>query len=235
MTIDLVTNDTFLSPFADSFPFLHGNAIVGYAYYVRLLEGSANGLAMIPLEHTEESIADDLVFLNGFYGDSSGEFREEIDVGGRTCAAARTQDTDAGGCTAASDGDFDRIRARIFGSPALNASSRVIVFTWNTDRPSEGGPSAICEANPGLGCARLYNFRRFNGDGSTANSGVLRLDHVVNIITPTGPQTSGQFVIDNVPDPGTSMQTYAFSFNSASPPGNPDLNWDAILEGTVQP
>ena len=156
MTIDLVPAGTFLSPFEDSYSFLHGNAIVGYAYYVRLLEGSANGLAMIPLEHTTESATGDLAFLNGFYGDN--DFREEIDVNARQCAATLTQGGMPGDCDG-TDGDFDRIRARIFGSPALNASSRVIVFTWTTDRPSEGGPSAICEANPGLGCPRLYNFR----------------------------------------------------------------------------
>lgn len=233
MTIDVVTATTSQTPFEVGYPFGTENGLIGYAYFVRLLEGSANGLAMIPLEHTDTSGVP--ARLEGFYGET--DHREEIDVNARTCAASLTQgetvDDYLFGCNSNTDATVN-IRTRVFQSVPLSGNSRVVVFAWSTDRPFEGGPSAIC-ADIG-GCATSYTFSRVLADGSTADSGTLALNHVVTVIdTAAGTVGSGEFLIFGVEDPGSALQLFAFSFNAASPKGNPDQSWDAIFEGNIEP
>ncbi|MBZ0111628.1 MAG: hypothetical protein K8J08_04135 [Thermoanaerobaculia bacterium] len=225
MTIDVVTESTSATPFDVDYPFGTSNDILGTIYYLRLLEGSANGLPMIAIEHTADAGVSP--FLEGFY--SADDHREEIDDRARTCAATLTH---AAGACAATDDNISNIRARIFRSAALSGTTRVIIFTWNTDRPNEGGPSAIC-ADIG-GCNTSYSFSQYREDGTRVNppGETLMLPHVVNII-PTVGDNPGEMQIQNIPDPTGSMQIYAFSLNSASPAGNPNINWDAILEANI--
>ncbi len=223
MTIDVVTESTTMTPFNDGYPFGTSNSIIGTIYYLRLTEGSANGLPMIGLEYTSDSAND---FLEGFY--VAGDGREEIDDNARECAAALIQGN--GPCTD-SDQVIDSIRARVFHSAPLNGSTRVIVFTWTTNDNAGGGPSALCD---GVVCDQLYSFAQRREDASVVQSGLLALDHVVNIIETVGP-SPGEFLLFDVPDPNFSMQVYAFVFNSASPADNPETNWDAIFEASVWP
>jgi hypothetical protein len=173
-------------------------------------------------------------FLQGFY--SAGDRLEEIDGAARRCsaalAAATLDNTMSTSCNAILNEEVS-IRARIFQSPPLNGGSRVVVFSWDTARPDEGGPSAICAAHPALGCATTYPYSRFFENGTVAESGMVSLDHVVNVLTPTGPSGSGEYRISFIPSPDSQLQIYAFSFNSASPAGNPNINWDAIFPATL--
>src|SRR6185436_979948 len=73
VTIDVVTAATALNPRQASYPFGTSNALEGFIYYTRLSQGSANGLAMVPLESVPGTTN---TFMSGFYG--SGD-REEID------------------------------------------------------------------------------------------------------------------------------------------------------------
>lgn len=222
MTIDVVTEATDSTPFAMGYPFGTTNDILGTIYYLRLSEGSSNGLPMIALEHTADAGVP--IWLEGFYGN---DHREEIDDQARTCAATLTQ---AAGACGGTDGQISGIRARVFRSAPLSGTTRVIVFAWTTTRHNEGGPSAICDDIGG--CATSYSFDQFRENGTIANSGTLALPHVVNVI-PTVGDNPGEFLIQNIEDPDGSMQIYAFSFNSASPAGNPNINWDAILEANI--
>ncbi len=226
MTIDVVTAPTILSPFNPNYPFALNDAIIGYAYYTRLAQGSANGLTLPTLEGTPPNAP--IGSLGGFYG--SNDSREAIDIPARTCAQALTQ----GALCFSPIGGFATIRTRIFQSNAINGSTRLVIFTWDTSRPSQGGPSAICNQ---LGtCSEDYVFNRRKENGTLADIGVIRLDHVVNVIEITeGDVAPGEHIISRVQDPGTSLQLFGFSFNSASPAGNPNINWDAIFEAHVTP
>ncbi len=229
MTIDLVDAESDASPLdAALFPFRDENELLGYTYYLRLAEGSANGLPMVPLEATTDIAP---ARLSGFYSESDS--REPIDVQARTCAAFLVAGGTFAGCDNINDRDV-AIRARVFQSSAVGGRTRIVVFAWDTSRPTEGGPSAIC-AQAGTSCATSYSYARFSGDGTTAESGALQLPHVVTVIEPSGPQTSGEFAIFGIQDPGDSLQVYAFVFNAAQPAGNPNINWDAIFAASVQP
>jgi hypothetical protein len=227
MTIDVVTESTNQTPFSMGYPFGTSNDILGTIYYLRLAEGSANGLPMIAIEHTAEVGVP--IWLDGFYNDD--DHREEIDDQARTCAATLTH---AAGACGATDNLISDIRARVFRSAPLSGSTRIIIFTWSTDRPNEGGPSAIC-GDVG-GCATSYTFAQFreNGTSVSPKGATLMLPHVVNII-PTVGDNPGELQILDIPDPTGTMQIYAFSLNSASPAGNPNINWDAILEANIDP
>jgi hypothetical protein len=226
VTIDIVTEETNLTPFDGDYPFDTKNAIQGSIYYLRLSEGSANGLPMVALEYTADP-SDVSAFLEGFY--QVGDGREEIDLGARLCSAALTQGQT---CSSPTDG-ISAIRARVFRSEPLSGNTRVIVFAWTTSSPAGGGPSVVCTAS-GL-CDSTYSFQQRREDGSIVQSGTnLTLPHVVNVIGTTG-SNPGVFNIFNVSNPDNSMQVYAFSFNSASPNGNPNINWDAIFEATIEP
>ena len=223
MTIDVVTEATVITPFEEGYPFGVSNAIIGSIYYLRLSEGSANGLPMIGLEYTSDS-ADPV--LSDFY--RNGDGREKIDDDARECSAAMTRGNVP--CPL-SDLSIDAIRARVFHSAPLSGNTRIVIFTWTTANPEGGGPSALCST---MGCDQVYDFQQLREDGTVVQGGLaLSLPHVVNIIETVGPNP-GEFTVFDIPDPNESMQTYAFSINSASPEGNPNINWDAIFEAWVQ-
>ena len=226
MTIDVVSSTTSLNPFDEAYPFGTGNNILGSIYYLRLNEGSANGLPMVGLEYTSDT--DVSIFLEGFYGDD--DHREEIDDNGRECGAGLTQ-----GITpcVGSDQVISAIRARVFRSAPLSGTTRVIVFTWTTEIPNGGGPSTLCTTG-GETCDSSYTYHQYREDGSLADTGTLTLPHVVNIIETVG-NNPGELLILGIEDPKTSMQTYAFAQNAASPEGNPNINWDAIFEASIDP
>ncbi|MBZ0111627.1 MAG: hypothetical protein K8J08_04130 [Thermoanaerobaculia bacterium] len=222
MTIDVVTSATDASPFEAGYPFGTSNVITGNIYYLRLAEGSANGLPMVGLEYTSETANS---FLEGFYGNGDG--REEIDENARACAA--TLSHDAGPCVT-SDLEFSSISARVFQSAALSGDTRVVVFTWTTSMPEGGGPSVLCAGT----CTTIYSARQYRENGELVTETLIELPHVVNILETAGPNP-GKLVLLGLEDPDESMQTYGFSINSASPQGNPNINWDAIFEATVAP
>jgi len=229
VTIDVVTAGTALNPRQALYPFGTTNALEGFIYYTRLSQGSANGLAMVPLENVPATTDS---FMRGFY--SGGDNREEIDSTARFCA--NQVGTNPGGTTACStgsdDSDIDRFHLRIFRSAPLTGSSRAVIFTW---RPGlAAGPSVFCDVNP---CESAYIYRQYNEGGDIVFNGTIRLDHVVNVIEDSqlvGTQ-SGWLSIFDVPNVQIDSHVYAFTFNSAAPAGNPNLTWDAIFEGYIVP
>lgn len=227
VTIDVVTAATALNPQQSGYPFSQDNALEGFTYYTRLSQGSANGLAMVPIEAVPNT-ANSL--LRGFY--RSSDLREEIDTTARVCA----QSLAVGAvCPAVTGSDnIDRFHLRIFRSTPLSGSSRAIIFTWTSNR--RGGPSVLCDV-PANNCASSYVFRQYDESGGFVQDSSLRLNHVVNVIEDShilGFQ-AGWLSILNVPNALSDTQAYAFSFNSASPSGNTALTWDAIFEGYIVP
>jgi hypothetical protein len=222
VTIDVVTAHTTLSPVESGYPFSIINCLEGYIYYVRLSEGSSNSLTMIPLEYVGTSIDNRLY---GFYKHSDG--REEIDVAARACAAALTRGEDC-----VDDEYISRLRARVFLNPALNATTRIIVFLWDPNKT--GGISEWCDGAGG--CDSTYSYRRYNESGTTVeqNDG-FRLDHVVNVIDVSGTE-NGFVSIHDIPSGwgGHNWQVYAFSITNAKPSSGA-TNWDAILEAYINP
>ena len=224
VTIDAVTAATVLDPTEGGYPFSNDNVFEGFIYYTRLSQGSANGIAMVPLE-TVPATADS--FIRGFY--TASDRREEIDPTGRRCAEALA--TGAGPCTGL-DGPLARIHMRIFRSTPLNGSSRGVVFTWAPART--GGPSIFCD-NPANSCAPTYIFRQYDETGNILVNTTIRLDHVVNVIEDSAliGNQAGWISIFNIPNVLVDLQVYGFSFNSANPAGNPNLTWDAIFEAYI--
>lgn len=229
VTIDVVTAATALSPLQGGYPFGTANLLEGFIYYTRLSQGSANGLAMVPLESVPAATDS---FMRGFY--STGDNREEIDSTARFCAQQLS--TNPAGTTAcneaADDRDVDRFHLRIFRSTPLTGTSRAVIFAWKPGLV--GGPSVFCDSNP---CASSYTFRQRNEAGALVQNTTIRLDHVVNVIENsqiTG-TLAGWLSVFDVPNVQIDTQVYAFSFNSAAPAGNPNLTWDAIFEGYIAP
>lgn len=232
ITIDVVTENTSLNPFAAVYPFSPLAALEGYTYYTRTGEGSANGLRMIPLEPIAGG-EDPL--LKGFYAASETvDARERIDARARLCAAALATSSELSECDDTFDGTVFRIRGRAFLLPALNGETRMVIFAWNTFRPFSGGPSAVCDDNPPLDCASEYTLRRYVEDGTLEEQRTIRLDDVVTVIKFSGPTIGGILSIRDVPDPDKALQLFTFAFNSAKPPGA-SQNWDAIFEGVIVP
>jgi hypothetical protein len=227
VTIDVVTSATILNPRQASYPFGSTNALEGFIYYTRLSQGSANGLAMVPLESVPGTTNS---FLTGFY--NSSDDREEIDSTARVCAQQLA--TGVACSTASDDADIDRFHLRVFRSTPLSGSSRAVIFTWRLG--GTGGPSPFCDV-PANSCAASYTFRQYDEDGNFVRDTTLRLDHVVNLIESSqllGAQ-AGWISVFDVPNAQVDTQVYAFSFNSAAPAGNPNLTWDAIFEGYIVP
>jgi hypothetical protein len=227
ITIDVVSEATALNPTQTSFPFASTNALQGFIYYTRLSQGSANGLAMVPLESVPAT-TDPLI--SGFY--ANGDDREEIDSAARLCA----QEVATGGTTSCSgavdDGDVDRIHLRVFRVASLSGSTRAFVFTW---RPgSVGGPSIYCDTDT---CESAYTFRAYDQEGNVIQNTTIRLDHVVNVIenSQLAGTVGGWISILDVPNNDLNTHIYAFSFNAANPSGNPNLTWDAIFEAYIVP
>ncbi len=227
VTIDVVTTPTALNPRQVGYPFSQDNALEGFTYYTRLSQGSANGLAMVPIEAIPDT-ANGL--LRGFY--RSGDLREEIDSNARACAQALAV---GAACPGATVGDnIDRFHLRVFRSTPLNGNSRAVIFTWTLGRPD--GPSLICD-EPASNCPSSYVFRQYDESGAVVQNTTLRLTHVVNLISDSrilGSQAGWISVLD-VPNVFNDTQVYAFSFNSAFPSGNVNLTWDAIFEGYIVP
>lgn len=227
MTIDVVSEPADGTPFDFGYPFAETNALLGYLYFTRLAEGSANSLPMIPLERTASTVSS---YLTGFYG--AGDFREEIDGRARRCAVLLQEN---GSCTAISidpDTGIDRIRARVWKDDgALSIGSRVVVFAWNTARPQSGGPSNVCGV---LGCPTSYSYVRLNEGGGFPEIREITLPHVVNVIEVQGPNGAGEVILRDIPDPDGALQIFAFSISNAQPAGS-GQNWDAILEASILP
>lgn len=219
VTIDNVTSATTKNPTETGYPFGNNNHLEGFIYYVRLLQGSSNGLPMVPIEAVGSSV-DDL--LQDFYQNDN---REEIDSDARACA---DQLAKGSVCTGDSDGLMDYIDSRVYLDPSLNGKSRVIMFTWSPGMV--GGPSLFCDAIP-LICDSEYNYYRFDADGNLEESTTIRLDHVVNVIDVSGSE-NGWVYVDFIPSGLIDMQVYGFSFNSAQP-GSISANWDAIFESYI--
>ncbi len=226
ITFDVVTAATALSPREAGYPFGNNNYLEGQIYYTRLSQGSANGLAMVPLEAVPATDS----FMRGFY--VSGDDREELDSTSRRCAQLETT---GGTCsTTGDDSDIDRIHMRIFRSTPLSGVSRGVIFTWALGRT--GGPSIYCDV-PANGCDPTYIFNQYNEAGATIQSTTIRLDHVVNLIPDSAllGNEAGFISIFDIPNVVIDTQVYAFSFNSASPAGDPNLTWDAIFESYINP
>ncbi len=227
ITIDAVTATTGMNPLQGGYPFSPNNVLEGYIYYTRLSEGSANGLAMVPLERVDPSIDGLLV---DFY--PAGGSREEIDANARRCVDQLAKGTSP--CTGDGNDVIDRIHFRQFGSAptALNGTTRVVLFTWDTFKTGMG-PSVICD-DPMASCANEYPFKVYRPDGTLASDITKRLDHVVNWFDIVGP-SSAWVSIWNVPDIGNDLQVYGFAFNSANPPDGVSQSWDAIFEAYILP
>lgn len=219
VTFDVVTVATALSPRQASYPFGTDNALEGYVYYVRLPQGSANGLSMIPIEYVGGGVDG---YLRDFY---QLDGREEIDVDARACAEQLAAGSP---CTGDANHAVYRIHNRVFGSAALGGSTRVVVFAWTWG--NTGGPSVIC----GMSCDTSYDYKLYDDVGALVVDSTITLDHVVNVIDIV-PSTPGFLSIWNVPSYGSDTQIYAFSFNAASPGFNPALSWDAIFESFIEP
>ncbi len=231
MTIDVVTAATALYPRQGSYPFSDANALEGFIYYTRLSQGSANGLAMVPLEALPNTAN---AFVRGFY--SAADSREELDSLSRACANAFVNTPSSTGCDsdAVDDGDIDRVHLRIFRSTPLSGSSRAVVFTWNPNR--FGGPSSYCGSLTPA-CATSYTFRQYDENGNFVQNRTIALNHVVNVIENSDivGTLAGWLSIFDVPNANLDTHVYGFSFNSAAPAGNPNLTWDAIFEAYIVP
>ncbi len=226
MTIDVVTAATVDPPFDTGYPFANNNSLLGNVYYLRLAQGSANGLTLPTLEYTADSGVH--ARLNGFYGDHDN--LEEMDIRARLCAQSVME---GDSCAAVVD-ETPTIYSRVFRSNAINGKTRIIVFAWDTSQPDAGGPSVICDVDPS--CISEYGFGRLREDGVLVELDTLRLDHVVNVIeVDAGPANPGNHVLFGPEDPSSSLQLFAFSVNSAQPAGNPNTNWDAIFESSIVP
>jgi len=218
VTIDLVTASTTLDPTNSSFPFEDANALQGYIYYVRLLQGSSNGLDMIPLEYVPGTLDS---YLRDFYQNT--DRREEIDGDARLCARALID----GGGPCSAHLEIDSMDFRVFLDPAISGGSRLIIFTWDPDETE--GPSIYCDTNP---CDSSYTYRRYDEAGNVKENTAIRLDHVVNIFNVSGTE-NGWVTIEKIANPN-NVQIYGFSFNSASS-SSASTNWDAIFPAYIIP
>lgn len=222
ITIDVVTADTTLSPIEAGYPIGTDNRIEGWIYYVRILEGSSNGMAMVPIEEVGTGTS---IYLHGFYKGSGG--REEIDVNARACAAAL-----ATGGTCADEGAMTSLRSRVYlDSTSFNASTRIIIFYWKPGTTE--GVSMWCDGAGG--CDPTYTYNRYDETGTRVEQNTsFRLDNVVNIIDVTGTQ-NGFVSIRGIAGENADWQAYAFSITNAQPTSGPSANWDALLESYINP
>lgn len=225
MTFDEVTGPTSVLPTNASYPFASTNALEGFIYYVRLEQGSTNGLSMISLEAVG-SVTNDS--LHGFY--QNGDDREEIDADARHTAEAlsRGQAPPATGSQT-----IDRIHNRVYSVESMLGFTKVVIFAW----PEGGGyclGSTPC--GPTIQAYQVYPSKWYNEAGTILIDTTLSLNHVVNIFvisSPTGwGNTSG---IASLWDFLNGWEVYAFTINSANPANNPLLTWDAVFESFIVP
>lgn len=223
VTIDIVNEETPLNPTQTGYPFSTTNCLEGYIYYVRLLEGSSNGMTAISIEYVGFAAKN---YVRDFY--QAIDRKEEIDSEGRTCA-----ETLAKGGTCYPDDYIQSISFRVFPDSGNNASSRIIIFTW---RPGTiYGPSIWCDTHSFLGCPSSYTYRMYDKAGNILVDDFIRLDHVVNIIDVSGTQSSHVSILNMFCS--SDYQLYAFSINAANPPPGLGMNasWDAIFESYILP
>lgn len=212
MTFDVVTASTSMMPIDASYPFSSDNALEGYIYYNRLTAGSANGIPMVHIEAT--SVSD--YRLHGFYQYSDN--REEIDADARYSAENMTR----GGGPATNPGNsIYRTHMRIFASAAASGLTKLIIFTF----PEEGHCLGDTSCGPGS-----VTVHRICEDGSDT-SFALPLNSVVNVFKQDN-TCNGMFSLWDIP---SGWEVYAFSINSANPPGDPYLTWDAIFPAAIIP
>jgi hypothetical protein len=212
MTIDVVTSPTTLSPLDGPYPFSSNNCLTGFTYYVRLIEGSANG---IPMVHIEGGVSSGLsANVRGFY--QSGDDREEIDNHARFYARRTTA-----GLSVIDDPDgvLDTIINRVFLNG--NGESRILIWAWGAPRwGANVSPSAI---------GGFFPYKHYNEAGDLVLDATVNLNHIVNIFNVPGDQ-NGDVWIHNLPE---DFNVYAFTFNSAFYALNPALTWDVMFESTI--
>ena len=223
VTIDLVSYSTRRDPTNSSFPFENSNCLEGFIYYVRLLQGSANGIDMIPLEYLSSSLDE---YLSGFYrhvGGNGGGDREAITCDARLCAQTIIE-----GGICEGNWEIDRMDFRVFLDPAISGGSRIIIFMWDPDETES--VSIYCDTT--ILCDSEYIYRRYDEAGNVEQDTTIRLDHMVNAIDVSGTE-NGWVSIWNIANP-TYFQVYGFSFNSASS-SSISTNWDAIFPAYIIP
>lgn len=208
MTFDVVTSPTDLRPIDSGYPFSNNEVLEGWIYYVRLLQGSSNGISMVPIEVAPPGTPP---VLRGFY--TFGDNREAIDLDARYSAERLTRGSSAG---IDPDGVIDRITFRVYRDPINNGETIIVLFTRKPD--TIGGPGWV-------------PYRIYNEAGTLISSGPIDLNKVVNILEVLG-ISNGWVSILNIP---YDWHVYGFSINSASPGFNPALTWDAIFEAYVLP
>ncbi len=208
MTFDVVTASTALRPIDVGYPFSTANVLEGWIYYVRLLQGSSNGLSMVPIEATPAGTP---AILRGFY--TFVDDREAIDADARYSAKVMTQ---GGSATLDPDDSINRVRFRTYLDPANNGTTKLVLFTYRPN--STGGPG-------------LVPYKRYNEAGALVHDTAVNLNRVVNVINVPG-TSNGWVSIWDIP---FSFHTYGFSINAASPGFNPALTWDAIFEAYINP
>jgi hypothetical protein len=145
-------------------------------------------------------------YLHGFY--QSSDDREQIDQDARYSAEQMTRGGSPGANPA---GWIQRIQSRLYLEPVNGATSRVIVTNC--------GPGTV-------------SYARRDGTGTIVDSGTINLNRYVNIIDFSG---SGSGWLNLAYIPAQNWGVYAFSLNAASPPGHPELTWDAIFESFILP
>ena len=221
VTIDIVTAATDLDPTETGYPFSNVNLIEGYIYYARILQGSATGLDMIPIEYVGSSVNSK---LRDFYQSNDG--REEIDSDARKCA-----ETLVDGGTCPNDDFINDIDSRVYLAPSFNAASRIIIFTW--DPGSTEGPSVFCDGS--TSCDSTYTYTRRDEDGVARETKQIRLDHAVNVMAVSGTR-NGWVRIEDIPSAlgANGFQVFAFSFNSATS-ASISTNYDAIFPSYIIP
>lgn len=223
VTIDSTSGSTTALPTDKSYPFSYSNSLDGYIYYVRIPEGSSNGLNMVHIEYVGATNVDPQ--LQDFYKNEDG--MEQIDATARFCAEYII----GGGKTCQKLEYIYEIHSRVFLDPTASGTSRIIVFAWDPDRVA--GPSDYCNTS-GL-CSTTYFYDRYDEAGNEKEGSSVSLNHVVNVIDVQG-EENGWVIISNVPSNvgSANFQIYAFSFNSATTESM-STNWDAIFESLIAP
>ena len=222
MTVDVVTAATTATPLDASYPFRNVNSLLGYGYFTRLSEGSANGL---PALHLEVAASPANSYLRDFYCNSDD--REEIDTDALACSDDLAK---GNACTGDADDVFERVRGRVFYNAALNGTSRLVVFNWPTCvGAGSGGVSIYCDTHA---CDSSYPYARRLENGDFTTTGTIRLNHVVSIfeMADGGVVDSGEVLLSDIH--GSNVQLTAFTFNKAAPSSGA-LNWDAIFPAAV--
>lgn len=220
VTFDAVEEATNATPLDDDYPLRAFNGLEGRIYYVRLEEGSSNGINMI---HIEDIGSNASSFLRGFY--KNDDTREEIDSEARWCAHQMSI-----GKLCGQRDNIMRIHSRVYMNSHFNGSSKIIIFTWSPGYSF--GPSRYCDTHS---CNSVYVYQHYKEDSTElVDTKDIRLDHVVNVIDVTN-ENNGMVSIRDIPSAIANFQVYGFSFNSANPPENAGYraSWDAILESLI--